>query len=71
MEGVQARVQEAITKMIDTLDKEHLRKMQVKFYVTLSLSLYLTLSLRPVTFKIFLLYILLVDLSEPFPKHCL
>ncbi len=29
MEGVQARVQTAVNGMIDTLDKEYFRKMQV------------------------------------------
>ena len=29
MEGIQSRVQDAITKMVDSLDKEHFRKMQV------------------------------------------
>lgn len=29
MEAIQARVQEAITNMINVLDKDHLRKIQV------------------------------------------
>ena len=34
MEGVQQRVQDEISRMVDTLDKHHLRKMQVLLIIT-------------------------------------